>query len=168
MANLSSHERTPDGKEEWLTDPKIIKALGTFDLDPCAPVERPWDMAKKHYTIIDDGLSQPWTGRVWMNPPYGVKTKTWVRRLTEHGFGIALIYARTETQTFFPWVWGCADSIFFFEGRLIFYNTDGTPCRNKKTGKIECAGAPSCLIAYGRENSIAIEQSGLKGRLVYL
>ncbi len=26
-----------DNKEEWLTPPEIIQALGTFDLDPCAP-----------------------------------------------------------------------------------------------------------------------------------
>src|SRR6185369_2312847 len=98
MSNLSQHERTTDGKEEWLTDPAIIKALEVFDLDPCAPVSRPWDMANRHYTIADDGLIQPWEGRVWLNPPYGLKTRTWIKLLSEHGNGIALIYARTETK----------------------------------------------------------------------
>jgi hypothetical protein len=37
-------------KSEYLTPPWILDALGEFDLDPCAPVKRPWDMAKKHYT----------------------------------------------------------------------------------------------------------------------
>lgn len=59
------------GKDEWLTPPEIIKALGQFDLDPCAPVVRPWDTAERHYSIKDNGLMLPWSGRVWCNPPYG-------------------------------------------------------------------------------------------------
>lgn len=166
MPNMSSHERITTGKEEWLTDPKIIHALGQFDLDPCAPIVRPWNMAKKHYTIEDDGLSKTWVGRVWNNPPYGKKTREWIKALAEHGNGIALIYARTETKIFFPYIWDYADSIFFFKGRLLFYNVDGTPCTNKKTGKIEYAGAPSCLVAYGKENTVSIMNSGLIGKLV--
>lgn len=50
------------GKEDWLTPPEIIASLGEFHLDPCAPVKRPWDTAKKHYTILDNGLRQPWHG----------------------------------------------------------------------------------------------------------
>jgi len=30
-----------ENKDEWLTPPYIIKALGEFDLDPCAPINRP-------------------------------------------------------------------------------------------------------------------------------
>lgn len=45
--------------DEWLTPPSILRALGTFDLDPCAPVNRPWDMASHHYSVADDGLSKP-------------------------------------------------------------------------------------------------------------
>jgi hypothetical protein len=168
MSNVSQHERSKSGKEEWLTDPKIIKALGTFDLDPCAPINRPWNMANKHYTTMDDGLIQPWMGRTWLNPPYGRKTQIWIKTLAQYGNGIALIYARTETRIFFPHVWNFADAVFFFQKRLLFYNTDGTPCTNKKTGKIEYAGAPSCLIAYGKVNVSAIEKSGLSGKLIYL
>lgn len=89
------------GKEDWLTPPEILRALGTFDLDPCSPTDRPWDTAKIHYTKIDDGLAKPWHGRVWLNPPYGNKTKSWLSRLALHGNGIALVFARTETKSFF-------------------------------------------------------------------
>ena len=58
------------GKNEWLTPPTIIKALGPFDLDPCAPVTRPWPTAAKHYSIEDNGLQQVWFGKIWCNPPY--------------------------------------------------------------------------------------------------
>ena len=105
-----SHERTTQ-KEDWLTPPWLLEKLGEFDLDPCSPVDRPWDTAAKHYTIADNGLNQPWEGRVWLNPPYGRQTIQWVRRLACHGNGIALIFARTETSIFFPWVWDRADAL---------------------------------------------------------
>lgn len=58
-----------NGKDEWLTPPEIITALGPFDLDPCSPVNRPWATANNHYTILDDGYNKKWFGRVWCNPP---------------------------------------------------------------------------------------------------
>jgi hypothetical protein len=81
---------TDQSKDEWLTPPDIIKALGDFDLDPCAPIERPWNMARNHYNRLDDGLGKPWRGRIWCNPPYGGETFRWVQHLADHGDGIAL------------------------------------------------------------------------------
>ncbi|NCW30719.1 MAG: adenine methyltransferase, partial [Alphaproteobacteria bacterium] len=44
MANLGNetHNITTT---TWLTPPAVIKALGEFDLDPCASLDRPWDTA---------------------------------------------------------------------------------------------------------------------------
>ena len=70
---IGSHHSARAGTDVWLTPPNILEALGgadSFDLDPCAPLNRPWDMARNHYTIDDDGLARPWSGRVWLNPPY--------------------------------------------------------------------------------------------------
>jgi len=47
-----------------------------------------------------------------MNPPYGNRTKQWMKKMAEHDNGIALIFARTETRIFFPYIWDYADSIF--------------------------------------------------------
>jgi len=156
-----SHERTKTGKDEWLTPRNILRVLGPFDLDPCAPVARPWPTAKHHYTILENGLIQPWFGRVWCNPPYGCQTHQWMARLAEHGNGIALIFARTDTRMFFAQVWGRADAVLFLRGRLTFLNVDGTKPRNS-------GGAPSCLVAYGKQNVAALAVSGLDGRLVRL
>src|SRR3954447_20073031 len=93
---MGSHESASGGSDEWLTPPDLLAALGRFDLDPCAPTTRPWDTAAAHYTIEDDGLRQPWTGRVWLTPPYANAGK-WLHRLADHGHGTALIFARTET-----------------------------------------------------------------------
>ena len=100
-SGMGSHQSPSMIKDEWLTPPGIIEALGPFDLDPYAPVSRPWNTARHHYTAIENGMAQPWAGRVWLNPPYGKHTGVWLERLAVHGDGVALIYARTETEMFF-------------------------------------------------------------------
>ena len=73
---------------------------------------------------------------------------------------IALIFARTETIGFHERIWNKADGVFFFKGRLKFYRVDGT--------EGDCANAPSCLIAYGEENSRALKNCNLKGKYINL
>ena len=150
--------------DNWLTPPNILSPLGPFDLDPCAPVNRPWDMAARHYTVADNGLSKPWAGRIWLNPPYGSETFKWVERLAAHGSGLALIFARTETRGFHSAVWDKAHSIFFFKGRLRFYRIDGSQARG--------ANAPSCLVSYSDADTNAIMRAqslgDLHGRLCIL
>ena len=38
--------------DEHLTPPWLIQSVGPFDLDPCAPIKRPWPTAKHHYTVV--------------------------------------------------------------------------------------------------------------------
>ena len=156
------HNSTVIGNnDEWLTPPSIIKSLGHFDLDPCAPIIRPWDMAGKHYTIEDDGLFLPWEGRIWLNPPYGKTMDMSLNKMALHGDGIALTFARTDTNAFHNYVFRHASSIFFLKGRLTFYQVDGTP------GDFN-GGAPSCLIAYGKNNVDAIDHARLKGKHLFI
>lgn len=159
--SIGGHQSQRMQRDEWLTPPEILAALGEFDLDPCAPEVRPWAMAKEHFTLRDDGLSKPWTGRVWLNPPYGPATRQWMARLADHGDGIALIFARTETGIFFPHVWEQADAILFLQGRLHFHFVDGSRASAN-------AGAPSVLVAYGERSVDALRWSGLPGRFVAL
>jgi hypothetical protein len=147
--------------DEWLTPLEIINACGEFDLDPCSPIKRPWDTAKHHYCINDDGLRQLWFGRVWCNPPYGKYTAQWIEKLSVHGNGIALIFARTETEMFFKYVWEKASSILFIKGRLYFYSVEGVKAAAN-------SGAPSCLVAYGDDNTAALDYSGISGKLICL
>ena len=158
---MGSHQSHKFLKDEWLTPPSIIEALGSFDLDPCAPISPPWNLFPTTYTIEDNGLKQQWSGRVFMNPPYGKQTGLWLEKLTEHGNGIALIFARTETKMFFDHVWKKADAVFFFDGRLFFHHVDGTKAKSN-------SGAPSCLVAYGKNNVESIEESNLSGKLILI
>jgi len=160
MDNFNSNT---ENEEQWLTPPELIKSLGEFDLDPCSPEPeiRPWDTAAGHFSKSDDGLKTPWFGRVWCNPPYGRETFKWMKKLAEHGNGIALIFARTETIGFHKEIWDKADAIFFFKGRINFYRITGE--RSKAT-----ANAASCLVVYGQSNIASVRDSGLKGKLVLL
>lgn len=156
----TTFEITKNGKDEWLTPPTIVNALGEFDLDPCSPINRPWNTAKQHFTIEDDGLSKDWHGRVWCNPPYGSQTGIWLNKCSEYGNAIALIFARTETKMFFDSVWDKADALLFIKGRLKFFHV---------TGEVgDSAGAPSVLIAYGKNNVEFLKSSGIEGKLIEL
>jgi hypothetical protein len=144
--------------DEWLTPPEILAALGSFDIDPCSPVERPWPTARVHYTKIDDGLSKDWIGRIWLNPPFGREAVKWLRRLKAHGNGIALIPARTETEMFYECVWTHADAVCFLRGRPHFHFVDGSRAKSN-------SGAPICLVAYGETNANRLRYANL-GRVV--
>lgn len=152
--SLSSHQSARMKNDEWLTPPEILKPLGAFDLDPCAPIVRPWDTAACHFTKLDDGLAQPWHGRVWMNPPFGREAGKWLKKLRDHGDGIALVPARTETAMFFDYVWDCASVVLFIKGRPHFHYVDGSRAKFN-------SGAPIALIAYGPRNAAALIASGL-------
>lgn len=159
---IGGHQRAYEGaNDEWLTPPDILKALGEFDLDPCCPIVPPWKTAKKQFNKNDNGLIQPWEGRVFCNPPYGPETTFWLEKLAAHGNGIALIFARTETAMFFAHVWNKAHGILFIEGRLYFYDVNGNRAKNN-------SGAPSCLVAYGEDNAICLEKSEIAGKYVKL
>lgn len=56
MAGIGSHQSARMKNDEWLTPPHVLKALGTFNLDPCAPIKRPWEMAEQHYTVQDNDI----------------------------------------------------------------------------------------------------------------
>jgi hypothetical protein len=167
--SLGGHERaTVLGEtDEWLTPPEIIAALGPFDLDPATPRTMPWATAARRYTIDDDGLAQPWEGRVWLNPPYGRTASDWLDRLADHGDGIALIFARTDTIWFADTVWRRADAVLFVKGRLRFYRTDGQQITRERSGGAG-AGAPSVLVAYGDRNVEALRASAIEGHFVAL
>jgi hypothetical protein len=160
---MGGHQSADAGTHTWLTPPRLLQALGVFDLDPCAaPAPRPWNTAKVHYTAPhQDGLQLDWFGRVWLNPPYGNEAMSWLSRLSRHGRGTALIFARTETEAFSEYVFGRADALFFLRGRLFFHYPDGRQAPHN-------AGAPSVLCAYGPDDAEILHDAGLAGHFIGL
>jgi len=138
---LGSHQSAVGKSQSHFTPRWILDRLGEFDLDPCAGSPRPWNIAKVNFTEADNGLRQKWEGRVFCNPPFNQYIVCdWVYRMAQHGNGVLLIHARTETA-WFSKVWNYASSIIFLDVRLRFLHADGTPQK-------ENSGAPVILASF--------------------
>lgn len=161
MNGIGSHQSARMKSDEWLTPPWIIERLGPFDLDPCYMQDPPFKTASRIFTREEDGLAHEWEGRVWLNPPYGKEAAEWLRRLAQHNKGTALIFARTETDMFFRYVWEKAEALLFIRGRLHFYYPDG---RRSKTN----TGGPSVLIAYGLQDAVKLQRSDIDGKFIWM
>ncbi len=143
---------------EWYTPKWVFDALGlSFDLDPASPHDFETAVpAELKYTVFDNGLKKPWSGRVWMNPPYGTDTGIWVRRLADHGDGIALVFSRTDAS-WFQEALKSATAVLFIAGRIQF--VAGLENQHKKS---RC-GAASALFAFGHECAIALRNMADRG-----
>ena len=107
------------GKEDWLTPPEIIASLGEFHLDPCAPVKRPWDTAKKHYTILDNGLRQPWQLRI-AEPAIRRRNFKMAAEACRARQRDSSCICQNRDSKLFPWVWEYASALLFIQGRIKF------------------------------------------------
>ena len=138
--------------DTWFTPQYIIDALGEFDFDPC-PGPKPRPNKTANFVCEGDGLMSEWKGRVWLNPPYGKSVGAWLNKLQDHGNGIALVFARTDTKWFQSLN---PELVFMIASRLKFIRQDGSKDTN--------AGHGSMLLAFGRKNVAAILNSDLDGR----
>jgi phage N-6-adenine-methyltransferase len=103
----------------------VFRALsaryGPFDLDVCATAENA--KCERYFTRDDDGLAQTWTGRVWMNPPYGRAVPNWMGKAWESSqttaeIVVCLVPARTDTAWWHEFA--VQGEIEFLRGRLKF------------------------------------------------
>ena len=100
-----------------------LSQIFNFTVDVCALPENA--KCERFYTSDDDGLSMPWEGGVWCNPPYGREISSWVKKAYEesqkeyNSFVLMLLPARTDTKWWWDWVQGKA-TLFFIKGRVKF------------------------------------------------
>ena len=159
----TSFERGNNRTDEWYTPKWMIDALGKFDLDPCAP-SVDFYTAEKCYTKEIDGLSQKWGGveRVWLNPPYkNPLIGKFVKRLVEHGNGIALIFNRMDTKLWHDTIFPNATAMLILRGRLTFESPDST---KPNSG----AGCGSVLVAFGEDNAECLRTCNIDGKFIRL
>jgi DNA N-6-adenine-methyltransferase (Dam) len=76
---VAEHENCIGESDEWFTPKKYFDAFGLeFDLDVAHPglgTKYCSVPARRVYTIVDDGLKQPWPRGfiIFCNPPYGAR-----------------------------------------------------------------------------------------------
>jgi site-specific DNA-methyltransferase (adenine-specific) len=110
--------------QEWTTPQKLFDTLDRifrFTLDPCATPEN--TKCPRFFTKAEDGLKQTWTGRVFMNPPYGRGVGHWVAKAYEESlknaeFVVCLLPSRTDTRWWHDYC--LLGRIYFIRGRLKF------------------------------------------------
>lgn len=148
--------------DEWYTPQWIIDLLGPFDIDPCAPVNKPFEIAPVSYTKDDDGLLQEWPQNavVWLNPPYSrLLLRQFCEKMARHGNGIAILVNRQDNLLWQEVIFPSATSMIFMRHRVRFLRPDGS------------SGSPffgSCLVAWGRECDHRLRESGIKGKYVVI
>ncbi len=110
LAGKSGYEqRRSSVSSDWYTPAVYIEAarsvLGGIDLDPAScPEANETVRAAQIYGETEGGLSQPWKGRVWLNPPYQGQAGAFITRLAEAyevgdvTAGIGLITALTTRR----------------------------------------------------------------------
>lgn len=157
----TTFEKTKDSTDEWYTPIELINSLGEFDLDPCAPIKPLWQTARTMYNKEDDGLSKEWFGRIWLNPPYSRPLiEQFVRKMADHGNGIALLFNRCDSKMFQDVIFEKATAMKFLRKRIKFYRQDGT--------RGDSPGCGSILIAFGEDNAEILEHCNIEGKFVVL
>lgn len=109
--------------DEWETPQGLFLSLsaefGPFDVDVAADASNA--KVARYYSKAEDGLAQEWTGRCWMNPPYGRVIGKWIKKASESkALVVCLIPARTDTTYWHDYVIPRAKQIRFLRGRVRF------------------------------------------------
>ncbi len=152
---MAEHENCIGESDEWFTPRSIFAALGVrFDLDPCSPGLGHWVPADRIYTEADDGLEQPWAGRVFMNPPFGGRNGhvPWLEKFIAHGDGVGIVRAYTSSAWWHDYI-PRVDALLFPRGKTKFIRPDGS------IGK--APGHGIALVAMGPDCCRAVLKSGL-------
>ena len=157
------HVANNSGNMEWYTPPEIIErarlVMGVIDCDPASTAQANEIIrADCFYTIEDDGLTKPWNGCVWLNPPYGQPeiaqfAEAVVAKYAAREFDQAcvLVNNATETNWFQSMLRDCT-AVCFLKGRVKFIDCDGN-----------ATGAPlqgQALLYFGDDASVLQEHFG--------
>ncbi len=133
-----AHVANNSGNNEWYTPARYIElarqVMGGIDTDPASSeVANCTVRAARIFTQDDDGRTQTWTGRVWMNPPYAqpliadfaeaVASKYETGEIEQ---ACVLVNNGTETQ-WFQRMLSAASAVCFPKSRIRFLDPDGNP-----------------------------------------
>ena len=125
-----------DGNDEWYTPAGVVVAaravMGRIDLDPASTSgANETVQATAIYTVEDDGLTQPWRGCVFLNPPFSAQLKrAFCDRLRESVASGDVTQAVLVTPIDISPQWGdvirkCASAVALAVGSTPFYGPRG-------------------------------------------
>lgn len=153
------------GETEWFTPPEYIAAavevMGGIDLDPAStPQANTVVGAAEIFTKEDNGLLQPWHGRVWMNPPYAQPdidrfSEKLVNEYKLDRIETAIVLVNNATDTLW-WVrmGRVANAVCFPTGRIHFWHPD-KPSASPLQGQ--------CIFYFGADAERFVKQFGQFG-----
>ena len=138
ILNDKPHVSENSGNNEWNTPADYIAAvhavMGGIDCDPASSKEANKVVkAEKFWTVKDDGRSQKWGERVFLNPPYsspacGNFCAELARRLRDGEIKEAIVLVNNATETiWFNALVQVTSAIVFPSGRVKFLDTHGNP-----------------------------------------
>lgn len=116
--------------DEWETPQELFDELNRefcFTIDVCASEEN--HKCDYYFRKNDpvDGLRMAWSGRCWMNPPYGREIGKWIKKANDEvkkggvSLVVCLLPARTDTKWFHEYIYNKPNvEIRFLKGRLKF------------------------------------------------
>ena len=124
------------GENKWYTPTESIEAardvLGEFDLDPASSAAAQRQVqATEFFDKNDDGLTRPWRGRVWLNPPYSQPAiGEFVSKLVAELYAGHVTSAVMLTHNYTDTAWfheaaRAASAFCFTRGRVKFVNPAG-------------------------------------------
>ncbi len=158
---------------EWYTPGIYVEAaralMGEITLDPAScELANQTVKAMTFYSREENGLAQPWSGRVWLNPPYGrtdanaSSQGAWAARLIEEyearnvQEALLLVSAATSEKWFQP-LWNYA--LCFVTPRINFDVPPGAPPANG-------SNHGSVIVYFGENHGAFAKIFGKFGRVV--
>lgn len=155
---------------EWGTPTDLYNKLNEefiFTLDAAASDCN--HKASNYFTKEQNALIKPWSGRVFLNPPYGRRVSEWMNKAwSEVDIGnaelvVCLVPVCCDTAWFHRYCFGLAAEIRFIEGRLRFNNTSSGIDRGPAP---HTAGFPACLVIFrDHEGPVKIRTSDRSGNV---
>lgn len=135
---VKAHVAHNSGNNEWYTPAGYIEAarrvMGAIDVDPASSaIANERVGASTYFTEEDDGLTQEWKGRVWMNPPYAQPlisqfSDALAEKLLSGEVKEACVLVNNATDTgWFHRLASVSSAICFPKGRIRFIDPEGNP-----------------------------------------
>lgn len=152
LACMNSELHFSSASDEWPTPQdffdKVSEELGPFELDPCCTQESA--KAPRYFTKEVDGLTQPWIGKIWMNPPYGRTIGHWMKKAFESSQEgatvVCLVPSRTDTAWWHDYA--IKGDVRFIRGRLKFGGHKNSAPFPSALVIFKPSSSPACVLAH--------------------